>query len=290
MNNNFNGATTVGKTRAAMNGFMGEIIADVIGETRVKELFDAAGKHPDEYKDKPTGQIALELGVITPETKNALLVAQAAERTLLAAAKARNLATEHKNLVESGAKIDSKTLGIIEYGSEAYEKTFKFVGSPRDPDILKAAQSTNQAAQLYLGHEARAIKEHYHTDAPLSVGPKFADGLEQAAKRYYQTAADMLAKEGHTQAAERIANVAKSLRNTAKDAPVPSSLMDQIIVNERASNDWGNKAAMEQGYPGFSLNENYVGELKKVRDLTKLGQPATKAAAPTTKQKKELGR
>ncbi|MDD3029740.1 MAG: hypothetical protein PHS57_05625 [Alphaproteobacteria bacterium] len=68
---------SVETTRATMSKRLGEIITDVIGDARIQELFEQAGKHPDEYKDVPTGMIALDWGVITPETKTALLVAQA---------------------------------------------------------------------------------------------------------------------------------------------------------------------------------------------------------------------
>ena len=45
----------VDETRGLFGKRLGEIIEGVIGDARVRELFDAAGKHPDEYEGKPTG-------------------------------------------------------------------------------------------------------------------------------------------------------------------------------------------------------------------------------------------
>ncbi len=101
----FNASAQVTQTRAAMGKRLGEIIEAIIGDNRVRELFDKAGKHPDEYAGKPTGLMALDLKVITPETKNALLVAQAAERAFTLAEKAGRIAANHDSLVAGGETI-----------------------------------------------------------------------------------------------------------------------------------------------------------------------------------------
>src|ERR1051326_4732436 len=102
--NDFNSTAQVSSTRASMGKRLGEIIEAIIGDARVRELFDKAGKHPEEYQGKPTGLMALDLKVITPETKNGLLVAQAAERAYTLAEKAGRLAANHDSLIAGGEK------------------------------------------------------------------------------------------------------------------------------------------------------------------------------------------
>lgn len=128
----FNPAAQVNETRKTMGKRLGEIIEDVIGDARVRELFDAAGKHPDDYAGKPTGLAALDLKVITPNTKNALLIAQAAERTYRLAEKTEEIliAGNHRT---SDQKLDEKNAGMISLD----DKIFQFVGSPNDPRLCK---------------------------------------------------------------------------------------------------------------------------------------------------------
>src|SRR3982751_5662956 len=97
----FNASAQVTETRTALGKRLGEIIEAIIGDTRVRELFDRAGKHPDEYAGKPTGMMALDLKVITPDTKTALLVAQAAERAYALAEKAAAVAAGYEEAIKN---------------------------------------------------------------------------------------------------------------------------------------------------------------------------------------------
>ncbi len=109
------------KTKDIFSKRIGEIIEAVIGDARVRQLFDDAGKHPDEYAGKPTGLAALDLGVITPATKNALLIAQAAVRTL-------NAADCAEQALQGKPTPNARNLD---------DDVFKHVGSDNDPESLK---------------------------------------------------------------------------------------------------------------------------------------------------------
>lgn len=60
---------------------MGEMIADVMGADAIKDMYEK-GDLTEEQKKKPSGFLALDLGIVTGGAKDALLIAQAAERTL----------------------------------------------------------------------------------------------------------------------------------------------------------------------------------------------------------------
>src|SRR6185295_17232436 len=137
----FNALAQVSETRTAMGKRLGEIIEAIIGDARVRELFDKAGKHPDEYAGKPTGMMALDLKVINQDTKTALLVAQAAERAYALAEKAAGIAAKHDEMISTGSKANAADI------VKADDPVFKFVGSDRDPPLLQRAQGTWMAAQ-----------------------------------------------------------------------------------------------------------------------------------------------
>jgi formylmethanofuran:tetrahydromethanopterin formyltransferase len=98
------------------NGRIGELITEVIGNDTLQELFE---KTPDfqieHHAGKPSGIIALDLGIVSPKMKDALLVAQAAARTIA--------------IVDG--KMEPKSLT---------DDVFKFVGSDRDSQSLKTAK------------------------------------------------------------------------------------------------------------------------------------------------------
>ncbi|MCE9507711.1 MAG: hypothetical protein K8R48_05260 [Alphaproteobacteria bacterium] len=240
----FKSAVEISKTRTAMNLRLGEVISAIIGDGRVKELFDKAGKHPDEYAGQATGEMALKLNVITPDTKTALLVAQAAERAYRLAEKAESYAQNHENLVgyyrkknkgvatEKILLIDEKAVGVVGYD----DPVFKFVGSEKDPELLKAAQATWMGAQIYLNQEIHAINTAgLGLDGEDSMGAKFADGFKKAAAAFYTQAARLLDQEGHTAAAEKLKAVSKELDSRVKNQnpPMPSAFTDYIYHYNR---------------------------------------------------------
>lgn len=97
----FNAPAQVTETREFLKQRLGEIITGILGDARVQDLFEQSGGHPKEHKGKPTGIIALNMGVITPATKTALLVAQAAERAYVLAEKAEELAREANDRIKA---------------------------------------------------------------------------------------------------------------------------------------------------------------------------------------------
>lgn len=224
--NFFTKATPEKETRAVFGKRLGEIIEDVIGDARIKELFEQAGKHPEEYEGKPTGLVAMDLGVISAETKTALLVAQAAERTFTLAEKAEAVASERGERVKQKNKVSEKD--CVEYDNEV----FKYVGSERDPQILQQAQGTWMAAQMLYNNEVGAINDKItnpgYLGGPVSQGPGAADGFKGAAATLYGKAAEMLEKEGHKGAAEKLDAVSKSL---AKEANGGGSSPSKVMSN-----------------------------------------------------------
>ncbi len=222
----FNSTVQVTATRASMGKRLGEIIEDIIGDARVRALFDAAGKHPEEYAGKPTGLMALDLKVITPDTKTALLIAQAAERTYALAEKASGIAAKHTELIEKGEKIG--TADVVDYNHEI----FKYVGSDRDPVLLQRAQGTWMAAQMLLNNEISSVNGHIENSGyvanEISEGTAAAEGFKKAAAELYAEAGKLMAQEGHSDAAAKFAAVSKALAATAGNGPTPSETMQSL--------------------------------------------------------------
>lgn len=230
----FNNAVEIGKTRSVMNSFLGEIITQVVGNDRVQKLFEGQSV-PDDLAGKSTGEIALKLGVITPDTKTGLLVAQAAERTLRLAEKIEAL---------SITPVEDKAAREALYASLGYVQmdnpVFKFVGSERDPDVLKSAQATWMAAQMYLNNEIDAVL--FVSPFPLeqgvtSVGKDFVEGLKIKAAQDYARASLMLGGEGHEDAVARLDAVSQEIRKSIKNAaaPSPQDLVKKLRTNEEWS-------------------------------------------------------
>ncbi|HEX2752714.1 MAG TPA: hypothetical protein VHP34_06350 [Alphaproteobacteria bacterium] len=76
--------------REACSLRLGEMIEAVIGDSRLKDIYTAQEKYPHDTGGLSAGEMALKSGIISADTKTALLIAQAAERTLRLADK-----TEH---------------------------------------------------------------------------------------------------------------------------------------------------------------------------------------------------
>lgn len=231
VSSSFNVSANVDKTRAAMGQRLGEIIETVIGDARVRELFDRAGTHPAEYEGKPTGLMALDLKVITPETKTALLVAQAAERAYTLAEKSGVLAAQGKTMIAQEQKVD--TADAVPHD----DPVFKFVGSDRDPAILRQAQGTWMAAQLLLNNEIESINGPIanpgYVAHPSSQGVEAAQGFKAAAVALYAKASELLHAEGHDAAADSLKQVATALAAVAAPAngPTPAETM-RALAND----------------------------------------------------------
>lgn len=106
------------------NGRIGELITEVIGNDELQSRFEADPTfQAEDYEGKPSGIIALDLGIVNKDMKNALLVAQAAARTV---------ATVEGKMEQKGFDND----------------VFKFVGSEGDPALLVEAQATWKATNV----------------------------------------------------------------------------------------------------------------------------------------------
>lgn len=225
MNSKFIDPAEVDKTRESFGKRLGEIIEDVIGDKRIRELF-IDGKHPVEYEGKPTGLMALDLKVISEDTKTALLIAQAAERTLQLAEKAEKCLNYHS--VET-IPDEEDIVAIVEKHPDfkKWDHTdFKFVGSERDPASLQRAQATMMTAQLFMNAALKSVAGHYPlTHAECYAGDyagNYTDEFKKAAVGFYKEAADILKKDGHKDAANKLAHV--------------SIYMDNLYTKEKLNN------------------------------------------------------
>lgn len=245
MKSQFSNATEIQTTRNAMNGRLGEIITVLIGNDAVQKLYE--GKElPADLAGKPVGEIALKMGVIDANTKTALLVAQAAERTLQLANKAEDFARSHNTVVKEyrAAKADlkgkdKKRLDESTAGVKYLDHPeFKFIGSERDPNILKASQGTMLSAQLYLNNEVSAINTEisglFSWHGSSSLGLEYADGLREKAASFYNSAADML-KTSLPDVSSKLSNVAGSIQAGIKNrnAPDPTDLVKEMIEDAK---------------------------------------------------------
>lgn len=219
MQKEFNAANEIGQTRATMGGFLGEIVTNVLGDDSIQKLFETAGKHPDEYAGKPTGEIIGLLKGTSPDLINALLVAQAAERACARAEHAAGLADGDGNRIALQYKLDDTlTFSPQTYGFVAENhKDFSYIGSEKDPAVLKSAQATWLAAQLYLNNEVKAIHDEitqpHFVGKTQSLGSVYADGFRAAASRYYAEAADVLRQHNLGDVADKLTRVSEHIAN-----------------------------------------------------------------------------
>lgn len=143
-------------------GRIGEIITAIVGNDVLQRRFEA---HPEfqqeEFEGKPSGIIALDLGIINNEVKDALLITQAAARTI--------------------AVIE----GTIE-AKDMNDDLFKFVGSERDSHALQKAQADWQLSNGIEHDEystdtfKRAAVNHIHAAATiLDKQDKFSQEARQ---------------------------------------------------------------------------------------------------------------
>lgn len=254
------------KYRAAFSGRIGEIIEDVIGDKRIREMFDEAGKHPDEHAGKPTGIIALEMGVISPEVKTALLVAQAAERTARLADKALKIRNPGTPMTFE----DQKEAGYLSMD----DPVFKYVGSERDPQELRFAQGVWQIAQANLNAEIKAANPDIISYSP---GIKTAHSLKAAAGTLYFCAADLMQKAGMDDIAKRLTKVCY---NVMKDVPEDLNLLDPSDIARTLKQNEIDAAEQENMYrqrqsESYSVAPSaaFIGTMDKLSDLTKTQAP-----------------
>ena len=275
MDSRFIDPAMVARTRADVDKRLSEIIENIIGNKRIKELFVNAG-HPPTYKNQPTGMMALDSNVISQDTKTALLVAHAAECTLQLAEKGEDILRNYTSTKTERIDIDMKVVDIATAKHPDFKKwnhrDFKLIGSEGDPDLLKSAQATMMASQLFVNDAIRSVYSHYpFVWTELHAGD-FADEFKKAAIEFYKDAADILKKEGHEDAANKLTKVTTYLNipsPATKKKPDDPRVKARIttptrFLKNRLLNNYG-----EAHENNTRLSPDYETMLKTLIELTK---------------------
>jgi hypothetical protein len=215
---------------------IGELITMFVGEDELQKRFEETPEfQKEDFEGKPSGIIALDLGIINKDTKNALLVAQAAARAVCVA------------------------MGY-EDQKPANDEVFKFVGSDRDPELLKESQGNWQIANI-IDNDAQTIAAFKH-HASLQMSQ----------------AAETLKAEGFEDSAVKVAAVAQSIFVSADSfEKSPSELAHDTLLQYINDN------------PGEYKGSEYVvsdeitamkDTLKKLRDISSRGAGVPKGYVP----------
>jgi len=261
---------SVENTRQIFGMRLGEIIENVLGDSRIRELFDdAEGNHPQEFEGVPTGMMALDAGVISKNTKTALLVAQAAERTLQLAERARAIIVFDEPTKDERNNLRQELGAVLEHD----DSIFKYVGSERDPKMLQIAQATWQIAYINFKQEVLALNDSIRTvgcEGNLEgVGISAINGLREAAKTHYKVAAGWLLAEGHKEAAEKVMAVSHSIAiDDLFPAYSPNSIANKINQNNEESVEEFNDmlAPTEEPWEGNPAQVETLTRLAKLAD------------------------
>lgn len=222
----------VAQTRQAFTGRIGEIIEAALGNDQLKQIFEAAEAGDADALARieaagatgqaPSGMLALKMGIVDKDTKNALLTAQAAEQTLLIMEEIERFYAEDYPVMEAlardaSARADSSQETLLrspreqvvnDYYAQKIKPaqkeipSFKFIGSPGDPEHLVCAQATHQLAAEYEGNEKTGIKELLVSQWMKvpdcnPFGLDYVDGFKAHAAQSYRTSAAILRDKGY---------------------------------------------------------------------------------------------
>jgi hypothetical protein len=214
-----------------------------------------------------------------PNVRTALLIAQAAERACQLTRRAEEYARKHEGCVEYYTRLNegrpiSQREFINEKSVEYDDDLFKAVGAEGDPEMLKAAQATWAAAQIYVNNETRSVKEEVTLKGflgrAMTMGPEYADGFRKAAAGFYSLAAQMLAKEGHADGAAKLEAVGNKIMGDIdnKTAPPPAKFLKSLLHQEQ----WGlQQANIVLNDDKWSLASEYEDTMQKL--ITLMGPP-----------------
>lgn len=239
----------IAQTRAAFDLRIVEMIENVLkidAAGEVRKIFEAAEQGDPEAKEKiakagatgkaPSGFMVLDFGIVDAETKNALLTAQAAERTLRIVEEIEKLYDTHvpalDALVADAQRnpIEDKEIPMHSQRLDAVEgyytrhitpanikiPSFDYIGSENDPENLVRAQATHQLAAEYERNEKEGLRETYRR-ATMKVpdfapqGRDYVHGFKAHAARSYELAAAILAQKGYDAVARDITDVVQSI-------------------------------------------------------------------------------
>lgn len=262
-----NASANVADIRKAMGGRIGEIISAVVGDDTLQKIFEQP-EHNAAYikanqEGTPSAFIAMDLGIIDKDTKNALLVAQAAERMALNA--------ERAQAVKSGTPAGEG------WSLNHMDEVFKYVGSERDPKDLQEAQASWQLSQIWLNEtiqDAKPAEEKmgYPDQVYTHEGPNddFSGGLLKAASKYYAAAADTLETKGFEDAAKRLRAVAEDIQpeNAAEITSTPNDIARAFLSGEQSYRQDMYIALSSDHYTGGEGDNDNEKLGKKLIDLT----------------------
>lgn len=187
--------------RAQFDQFIGALIDSIIGGSRISHMFDEDENLANvDQEDRPAGSIVLDLGIVSEDTKTALLIAQAAERTARLAEKALDVLSYQEKI----KYVERSDFGFISHD----DPVFKYVGSINDHAYLRSAQASWQIAQIYLN---QVINNNVLDAGDVNVGPLSCYGLMLTAAQGYKHAAEIIRSEGHEHVADNMEAVSTAI-------------------------------------------------------------------------------
>ncbi len=164
-------------------------------------------------------EIAVKMGLIPPDIKTAILVAQAAERTQRLAEKA-----------EKASRLIADSQPVSQEGCvEPTDTVFRFVGSERDAPHVKYAQGMWMAAQMYYNDMVRSTGRAGKNDVEAVAGFKLA------AAELYDMAGEIIEKAGQKEAAEKLKMVSHELGKSIERNVFPEETLTTILENLKKS-------------------------------------------------------
>lgn len=155
---------------------MGEMIADIMGADAVKDMYEK-GNLTEEQKSKPSGLLALDLGLVTEGAKNALLIAQAAERTLQTVERIA-VAVEKAPALAKSIQAD---IQAIEKANKTASKVGRFFSGAAKPEIAEKVKTwrdlehhKEERLNKELGFQEYSAKEFAHLGLSDISGSHFS--------------------------------------------------------------------------------------------------------------------
>ena len=227
----------------------------------------------------PSGFMVKDLGIVDKETCDALLTAQAAERTLrvmeeidlfydmqvpgimIAAIRAKKSA---KGGMDDLMMYSPSTEAVKKYYDKnvvpAVTETpaFKFIGSAGDPESLVCAQATHQLAVEYERNEKLGIKEKMIAQFMKvpdfeDFGREYQEGFRAHAAASYQAAAQILSDKGYKDVASEMIQVSEAI------------IFDKKVAEKHMPERFSKKMIFSQN--GLVMAANTILDPMKVRDV-----------------------
>lgn len=247
---------TIQATRTKYNLLIGQLIEQTLGLSAVREIFEAAENGDGDAVARieaakatgkaPSGFLALDMGLIDTETKEALLTAQAAERTLLTIEEMEAFHQDHmpiiKEITETPSLMDDSEFNTNFYSpfNKAVElylddnapisdaantnnRAFQYIGTKGESDMLVLAQATHQLVTEYyrnerMGNIQKTVQNPLTIGNMQPLGMGYLDGFKKQAQASYKEAATVLASKGYDNVAADIDDVVGAIKYDAANA------------------------------------------------------------------------